>query len=52
VHFDGVVVGDYLADILVESLVLVELKALTALQAVHEVQTAIICKPLKLRLVS
>ena len=38
VYYDGVVVGEYLADPLVEDKVIVELKAIKALSEVHEVQ--------------
>ena len=38
VYYDGVVVGEYLADLLVEDKVIVELKAVKALSEVHEVQ--------------
>jgi len=38
VMYDGVVVGEYLADLLVEKVVLVELKAVTVLDAVHSAQ--------------
>jgi GxxExxY protein len=38
VHYDGVVVGNYSADLLVENAVLVELKAVTALDTVHRAQ--------------
>ncbi|BCO31769.1 hypothetical protein TspCOW1_18720 [Thiohalobacter sp. COW1] len=38
VEYKGEVVGEYLADILVESKVLVELKAQTELSKVHEAQ--------------
>ncbi len=38
VHYDGVVVGTYIADLLVENVVLVELKAVTALNTVHRAQ--------------
>jgi GxxExxY protein len=38
VVYDGVVVGDYAADILVEDRVLVELKAVRTLDPVHEAQ--------------
>nr|WP_294520936.1 GxxExxY protein [uncultured Rhodopila sp.] len=38
VHYDGAVVGSYAADLLVEKRVLVELKAVTALDAVHRAQ--------------
>jgi GxxExxY protein len=38
VHYDGVVVGSYSADLLVEKTVLVELKAVTALESVHRAQ--------------
>jgi GxxExxY protein len=38
VHHDSVVVGSYSADLLVEKTVLVELKAVTALDSVHRAQ--------------
>ena len=38
VTYDGVIVGDYVADILVEGCVLVELKAVRALDNVHMAQ--------------
>jgi GxxExxY protein len=38
VHYDGVVVGTYAADLLVENAVLIELKAVTALDTVHRAQ--------------
>jgi GxxExxY protein len=38
VHYDGLVVGEFLADILVDGLVLIEIKAVQALVAAHEVQ--------------
>ncbi len=38
VLYDGAVVGDYAADVLVEELVLVELKAVKALDEVHMAQ--------------
>jgi GxxExxY protein len=38
VHYDGIVVGHYFADLLVEDVVLVELKAATALCEEHEAQ--------------
>ncbi|NIA15549.1 MAG: GxxExxY protein [Nitrospiraceae bacterium] len=38
VVYDGVVVGEYVADLLVEDTVLVELKALKALEGVHVAQ--------------
>jgi GxxExxY protein len=38
VHYDGVVVGAYTADLLVENTVLVELKAVKALDAIHRAQ--------------
>jgi GxxExxY protein len=38
VSYDGVVVGDYVADLLVDDLVLVELKAVKSLDAVHTAQ--------------
>ena len=38
VSYDGVVVGDYIADLLVEQIVLVELKAAKALDDIHMAQ--------------
>ena len=38
VHYDGIVVGEYLADLVVESAVLVELKAVKAFDDVHFAQ--------------
>ncbi len=38
VHYDTVLVGDYIADLLVEDSVLVELKAINALDEIHRVQ--------------
>jgi len=38
VHFDGIVVGDFAPDMLVERTVLVEIKAIRALAPVHETQ--------------
>lgn len=38
VHYDGVLVGGFIADMLVEQVVLVENKAVNALIAAHEVQ--------------
>ena len=38
VHFDGVIVGHYVADIVVEDVVLVELKAAKALDGSHTAQ--------------
>jgi GxxExxY protein len=38
VHYDGVVVGDYVVDILVDACVLLELKAVRRLAPIHETQ--------------
>jgi len=38
VYYEGEVVGDYIADLIVEGMVLVELKAVRALDEVHEAQ--------------
>lgn len=38
VHYDGVVVGDFIADIVVEGKVIVELKAISALNDLHMAQ--------------
>lgn len=50
VRYDGVVVGDYLADLLVESSVLVELKAARALDEIHMAQCLNYLKATGLRL--
>ncbi len=38
VTYDGVVVGEYVADVLVEDVVIVELKVVRAIDAVHQAQ--------------
>ncbi|MBI9065181.1 MAG: GxxExxY protein [Marinilabiliaceae bacterium] len=38
VFYDGIEIGDYFADILVEDCVIVELKAVEKISPVHEVQ--------------
>ena len=38
VYYDGVCIGDYRIDILVEGLVILELKAVNALSVIHSVQ--------------
>jgi len=38
VHYRGVVIGDYVADLIVERRVLIELKAVAALDPAHEAQ--------------
>ncbi len=39
VHYEGVVVGEFQADMLIDSKILIENKAVQALNAAHEVQT-------------
>lgn len=39
VHYDGVAVGDFTADMVVDKQLIVELKAVSALTQAHEVQT-------------
>lgn len=39
VFYDGILVGDFVADFLIENELIVELKAIQALATVHEVQT-------------
>jgi GxxExxY protein len=39
IWFDGIVVGEYVADLLVEGLVLIELKAVKALDDIHSAQS-------------
>jgi len=50
VHYDGVVVGAYTADLLVEDAILVELKAVKALDAIHTAQCLNYLKATGLRL--
>ena len=50
VHYDGVVVGAYSADLLVENAVLVELKAVNALDVIHKAQCMNYLKATGLRL--
>lgn len=38
VHYKGIIVGEYFADLLVQSVVLVELKTVSAIIAAHEAQ--------------
>jgi GxxExxY protein len=38
VWYDGIVVGEYIADLIVEHVVLVELKAISSLEAIHSAQ--------------
>ena len=50
VHYDGIVVGEYAADLLVEDVLLVELKALKVLNEVHLAQCLNYLKATGLRL--
>jgi GxxExxY protein len=50
VYYDGVVVGMYAADLLAENAILVELKAVTALDTVHRAQCINYLKGTRLRL--
>lgn len=50
VFYDGQVVGDYMADMLVEELVLVELKTTKSLDEIHMAQCLNYLKAAKLRL--
>jgi len=38
VHYKGIVIGDYVADIVVEDVIIVEFKALDKLHDIHELQ--------------
>ena len=38
VYYDGIVVGEYRADLIVENMVIVELKAVQCLLPIHEAQ--------------
>ncbi len=50
VHFDGIVVGDYVADILVEDKIILELKTVDSVSDVHRAQAINYLKATKLRL--
>jgi GxxExxY protein len=50
VHYDNVIVGDYVADLLVENLVLVELKAVKSLEDIHLSQCLNYLKATRLKL--
>lgn len=50
VWYDGIVVGEYIADLLVEDAVLVELKAVKVLDAIHQAQCIHYLKATGLRL--
>ena len=50
VRYDGIVVGDYVADLLVEGRVLVELKAVQALDDIHLAQCLNYLKATKLKI--
>ena len=39
VYYDGVIVGEFAADLVIENQLLVELKAVQSLNTAHEVQT-------------
>ena len=47
VYYDGVVVGSYFADLVVNGLVILELKAVSSLLPKHEAQTLNYLKPTK-----
>jgi GxxExxY protein len=38
VYYDGIIVGDYIADLIVEGLVIVELKTVKQLDSIHQAQ--------------
>ena len=50
VRYDGLIVGDYVADLLVDECILVELKAVHILDAVHQAQCLNYLKATGLRL--
>lgn len=50
VYYDGALVGDYYADIIVEGKVILELKAIENLAAIHEVQLVNYLKGTKLEI--
>jgi len=50
VHFDGVVVGEYIADILVEDKLILELKTVDTISDIHRAQTMNYLRATKLHL--
>jgi GxxExxY protein len=50
VHFDGVVVGEYIADLLVDGKLILELKAVEAISDIHRAQTINYLRATKLHL--
>jgi GxxExxY protein len=50
IHYDGIVVGEYAVDLLIEETVMVELKAVKALDSVHAAQCVNYLKATGLRL--
>ena len=50
VYYDGIVVGDYVADLFIEDCILVELKAVKALDEIHQAQCLNYLKATGLRL--
>ena len=50
IHFENVVVGDYVADILVEEKLILELKAVEAITAIHRAQVINYLKATGIRL--
>ena len=50
VRYDGIVVGDYVADLFIEDCILVELKAVKALDEIHQAQCLNYLKATCLRL--
>ena len=50
VRYDGIVVGDYIADLFIEDCILVELKAVKALDEIHQAQCLNYLKATGLRL--
>ena len=50
VRYDGIVVGDYVADLFIEDCILVELKAVKALDEIHQAQCLNYLKATGLRL--
>lgn len=50
VHFDGEVVGEYYADILVENQIILELKVVSEISNIHRAQLLNYLKATKLRL--
>lgn len=49
VYYDGMIIGEYFADLLVDNAIIIGIKAANAISIEHEASFSIILKPLNLR---